>query len=87
MLSGQNAIAPATFDGTSIEFFGNAASLLQNSDLQLVAEDGETTRVGMDAARAHCGIVSATLQAVPRPDGNSLVEATITSAMWLSLHM
>ena len=79
VLSGPNTTAPVMFDGRNIQVFGNAGSLLLSGDLQLVAEDGRITRMGMGTIfgpRA-CGIAKATMTALPRPDGNSVVEATI----------
>jgi Chitobiase/beta-hexosaminidase C-terminal domain len=82
VLSGPTTLTPAIFDGNTIQFFANATNLLLTDDLKLVAEDGETTPFGVKPVpqfRLTCGISRATLHAVPRPDGNSLVEAVITS--------
>ena len=82
VMSGPNTVSPTTFDGLNIQFFANASNLLLTDDLKLVAEDGEITPLGVKPVRRFdkgCGISSATLHAVPRPDGNSWVEATITS--------
>jgi hypothetical protein len=83
VLSGPNTVGPTTFDGNSIQFFGNASSLLMTDDLKLIAEDGKLTTIGImpvpadDAA--DCSISSATFHATPRPDGNSIVEAKVIS--------
>jgi hypothetical protein len=80
VLSGQSTIGPATFDGTRIQIFGNAASLLTTDDLKLVAEDGKITNLSMKPNfEDACNITDATLHAIPRPDGNSWIEATINS--------
>jgi len=83
VLSGQNSVGPTTFDGSNIQFFGNAANLLMTDDLNLVAEDGRLSPIGMQGIDAGnpsaCNITRAELRATPRPDGNSMVEATIKS--------
>jgi hypothetical protein len=87
VLSGPNTVTPITFDGKSFQFFGNAGSLLMTDDLKLIGEDGRTSGVGMGAQFGPdaCRISSATMTAVPRPDGNSLVEATFSSGRKFSL--
>ncbi len=81
VMSGPTTLGPATFDGEHIQFFANAATLLTTDDLKLVAENGQTADLGVKPIKnaQACGIVSAHLTAVPRPDGNSWVEATITT--------
>jgi hypothetical protein len=85
VLSGQTMLSPTTFDGKKIEFFGSAESLLATDDLNLEAEDGQLTPVGMQPILVHgdgkdaCAITNAYLRATPRPDGNSMVEANIRS--------
>lgn len=88
--SGPNVIAPTTFDGTRIQFFGNASSLLMADDLKLVGEDGRTTALGMGflGSAAECGILPIpTVTAIPRPDGNSLVEAKFSVGERYSLEL
>ena len=81
-LSGPNTIAPMIFDGKSVQLFASAAGLMMADDLKLLAEDGRTTDLGMHSrfGSARCGIFSSSLSAKPRPDGTSVVEATIRSA-------
>jgi hypothetical protein len=83
VLSGQTVITPTTLGGKSIQFFGSAETLLANDDLSLQAEDGRLIEMlikpDQPALTKDCGLDSATLKATPRPDGNSLVEAKITS--------
>jgi hypothetical protein len=76
VLSGPNIIAPTTFDGKRIQIFANASTLLTTDDLKLVAEDGRPTYLGMGFLPSPqlCNISSATMTAMPQPDGNSLVE-------------
>jgi hypothetical protein len=80
-------VSPTTFDGKSLQLFGNASILLMSDDLKLLGEDGRTTDLAMRSTfgPAACGISSATLYAIPRPDGNSLVEATVSSGPSYSL--
>jgi len=85
VISGQATLGPTTFDGKKIQFFGSAEGLLATDDLNLEAEDGQLTPVGMQPILARgddkdaCGITHAYLRATPRPDGNSVVEAIIRS--------
>jgi hypothetical protein len=83
VMSGPNVIPPTTFDGTGIEFFANAATLLMDDNLKLVDENGKSTLLGMKPPvnDPSCSIVSESVHAVPRPDGNSLVEAKILTGM------
>jgi hypothetical protein len=80
VLSGPNTIAPATFDGRSIQFFANARDLLLTDDLKVVGEDGRTELLSMDSRfPSLCRVDSAMLSALPRPDGNSLVEVKFST--------
>jgi hypothetical protein len=59
---------------------GKSANLLLMDDLKLLAENGQTTTLGIEPAnREACGIRSASMNAVPRPDGTSLVETQLIS--------
>jgi hypothetical protein len=80
VMSGPNLIGPAPMDGKHIQFFATAASLLLMDDLKLLAENGKTTALAIKTADgADCAIRKASLNAVPRPDGTSLVEARVIS--------
>jgi hypothetical protein len=80
VMSGPNLIGPAPLDGQHIQFFANAENLLLMDDLKLLAENGQTTSLGIDSTRGKsCGIQTASMNAVPRPDGTSLVEAQLTT--------
>ncbi len=79
-MSGPNTLGPTTFDGGSIQFFSSASNLLLTDDMKLLAEDGVATPIGVTPnSQKKCGIDSATLTAVPRPDGNSWVEMQVTT--------
>jgi len=80
VMSASNTILPTAFDGKSIQVFGNAGALLIADDLKLVDKDGKPRPLAR-SERFHdnCGVVDATMSATPRPDGNSIVEATITT--------
>jgi hypothetical protein len=84
VMSGPNLITPTTFDGKEIEFFANAATLLMADDLKVVDENGKSTLLGVKAVVEgedddSCNLVEAKMRAIPRPDGNSLVEANIST--------
>lgn len=87
VLTGPNTISPTTFDGKSIQLFASANNLLVTDDLKLVGEDGRTTDLGMRSRYGPdaCGISDASLHAIPRPDGTSLVEAQLSSGPRFSL--
>jgi hypothetical protein len=79
-MSGPNTISPTTFDGKTVQFFASAASLLLSDDLKLVTENGVTTPIGLRPVPDDpndCDVQLATFTAVPRPDGNSWVEAAV----------
>jgi hypothetical protein len=77
-MSGPTTLSPTTFDGASIQFFSSASNLILTDDLKLVSEDGVTTELGVRPNEGmSCGIQSATLNAIPRPDGNSWVEMQV----------
>jgi len=77
-MSGPTTLSPTTFDGASIQFFSSAYNLILTDDLKLVSEDGMTTELGVKPnGGKSCGIQSATLSAIPRPDGNSWVEMQV----------
>ena len=87
VLSGPNTIAPTTFDGHSIQFFANARDLLLADDLKLVSEDGKAEFLGMRAQfPGTCRLTGAALKAVPRPDGNSLVEVSFKTGARYSIN-
>jgi len=78
-MSGPTTLSPTTFDGSSIQFFANAESLLVTDDMKLAGEDGVTTELGVKPNRGKsCGIESASMTATPRPDGNAWVEVKVT---------
>jgi hypothetical protein len=86
VMSGPNVISPTTFDGSRIEFFANAANLLITDDLRLVDESGKTIPLALSPVlgsdsddQNSCGIAKASLEATPRPDGNSWVEAKVAT--------
>jgi hypothetical protein len=85
VMNGPAFISPTTFDGSRIEFFANATNLLMDDDLQLMDETGKTTPLALrpvlddsDDPNA-CSIAGASFGATPRPDGNSRVEAKVTT--------
>jgi hypothetical protein len=79
-MSGPNTLSPTTFDGASIQFFTSASNLMMTDDLKLVSEDGVTTELGVRPNKdQNCGIDTARLSAIPRPDGNSWVEMQVTA--------
>ena len=87
-ISSSNVIGPMSFDGTSVQLFAPAATLLMAKDLQLVAEDGRQTPLGRRPRYAGvdkgCAVI-ATLNATPQPDGNSLVELSLETEKRYSL--
>ena len=79
--SGATMIPPQFFDGRQLEFFATAAGILQSGDLELLAEDGTERPIRVETKNSggeRCRLDRATLTAVPRPDGTSLVQATMT---------
>jgi len=77
--AGSNAVSPTTFDGNSVELFANVHDVLQSGSLTVIGPNGQKSPfavVTADGKEQSCGIASATLHAVPRPDGNSLVTLT-----------
>jgi len=80
VLSGGNAVIPTTFDGSGVQFFAKAADLPTTDDLKLIGEDRRPVSLGMPSLPGGaCGISSATLSALPHPDGNATAELTVTT--------
>ncbi len=80
VLSGSNTVLPTAFDGSGIQLLAKATDLLLTDDLRLMDEDRRPVPLGMGTpAGAACRIASAKLTALPRPDGNSMAELTVTT--------
>jgi hypothetical protein len=77
--SGSTLIPPQFFDGKRLELFANAVDILHNGDLELLNEDGtETPLLVRSQDQKECQLRDAMVVAIPRPDGTSLVKATIS---------
>lgn len=90
VLSTQNVLSSVFFDGKTIQVFGNAHDLLEGGDLKIVGQNGQNAPFAIATNSTFepqmCGISDATLNAKPRPDGNSLVDLGLTMGQQYQAH-
>ena len=76
IVAGTSTYSPTAFDGRSIQFIGRATDLMQADELTIVGPNGQRSDFGIpveDGKLEHCDVHSATMTALPYPDGNSRV--------------